>query len=106
MSDSKLNLLQKQFRKQMKQDNPKIELHSFPEFNCVVGIRRTSETVAEFAISICAAGETKFRRKVGEYHVLSRFVNYCTQPAIHFGRDIELRYFARDIAQLLGRHTC
>lgn len=48
------------------------ELHSFPEFNATVAIRRTGSCMGEFTVAIASKDEPKFKRKVGEYFALRR----------------------------------
>lgn len=101
MSNSKLNSFERELRRDLKAELS-VELFTFPKYNCVVGIERTGETMGRFAVSISAETEQKFRRKVGEYNVLSRFDCGYTQP-VYIGA-VNVPGLAGDIACILGRH--
>jgi hypothetical protein len=73
MSNTKLTLAQKEFLRDYRAQNPEIEIFHFPELRVCVGVRRRGENMGEFAVSICADSETKYRKKVGEYVVRERF---------------------------------
>ena len=103
MTNTKLTLAEREIRQDLKLAHENVELFSFPELNCVVGIERTGETMGRFAVSICAFTEQKFRRKTGEYHVLCRFDDGYTLP-VYIGGECT-QYLAENIATILGRGT-
>lgn len=72
MSNTKLSVEQKQTLKTLRALNPDTEIFHFPGTRVCVGIRRVGEKMGEFAVSICAETETKYRRKVGELMVRER----------------------------------
>ena len=90
MSNSKLQDYQREFLRDFKRDNPQIQFFSYPEDGVTVGIRQTSHSMGEFTISIASNTEKKFRRKVGEYHVATRFVYNHTLPLRLNGYDMEI----------------
>ena len=101
MSNTKLNSFEREILRDLKTEMPDVDLFSFPEYNTVVGIERTGETMGRFAVSISAETEQKFRKKVGEYHVLSKFTDGYTLP-VYIGES-SLSDIAHDIAHTVGR---
>lgn len=89
MSNSKLQDYQRDFLRDFKHDNPQIQFFSYPDEGVTVGIRQTSPDMGEFAVSIASDTEKKFRRKVGEYHVATRFLYDHTLPMRLTGYTME-----------------
>ena len=101
MSNTKLNSDQREILADMLQELDTVELFSFPEFDCVVGIERTGANMGSFAVSIRGVEEEKFRKNVGKYTVLCKFDNGNTMPVYIGGNTLET--LAWEIAQVVGR---
>ncbi len=98
-SNSKLTADQKLDRKDMLARMPDVQLFSFPESGVTVAASKEGTTV-QFAVSLMSEDEQKFRRKVGEYHALSRIWNGQTVMCLDM-RDQSQRTLedkARDLA--------
>lgn len=72
----------REYRKEAKQAYPNIEIFHFPNIGVSVGIKQTGDAAGKFAVSIMGDGETKFRRKVAEYWIYTRFDCYQTLPCV------------------------
>ena len=84
MSNSKLQDYQREFLRDFKRDNPEVQFFSFPVCGVTVGIRRTCNSMGDFAVSIASNTEQKFRRKVGQFKVAERFASGVFLP-VHIG---------------------
>lgn len=80
MANSKLTREQKGYRKEyiscLKECAGVIVQNGY--VTCV--LRRTGERMGEFSVAIASPDEQKFRRKVGEYMALYRWMHGCYQP--------------------------
>ena len=106
MSNSKLNSAQKMLRKNMlvKVTGKGGEIFSFPECRATVAIVPvfTGSKMSRVSISFCSADETKFRRKVGEYHALNKlFDGEC----IYVPTPNQAEYFANEFAKLISDYS-
>ena len=72
MSNSKLSSEQKQELRTMRNYLSDFSVFHFPNMRVTVVIRERGESMGDFGVSICSNSELKFRKKVGEYHALSR----------------------------------
>lgn len=102
MANSKLSATEKVGLKQFKAENPEITFFSFRELGVTVGIRMTGKNMADFAVSIASGTETKFRRKVGEFHVAKRFYDSVYLPVKINSRE-QLESVAESIAYSVTR---
>ena len=97
MSNSKLTLEQKRDRKEMRADFDTMGdgfINQYPEFGVTI-VGRMLQNTMQVAVSIMSPDETKFRRKVGEYHALVNFYNAETIPV---SIDTNLEDFAAVIS--------
>ena len=77
-SNSKISKSQKAELKEFKQQNPDVAFAQFG--HTTVLVNRTGATMGEFTASVASRDEQKLRRKVGEYHAMSRFQYGTAQP--------------------------
>lgn len=77
---TKLTQHQRDLRKAMIANNPRVSLHSFSDMGVTVALMRTGDNRGVFSVSIMGKDETKFRRKVGEFVALVRIANGQRMP--------------------------
>jgi hypothetical protein len=103
-SNSKLNDLQKYELREMKT--------GFGYENGVIAqvegativLTRTGETSGKFSVSMASLDEKKIRRKVGEFHALSRWMNGDELPCRLASKERVAEYgFAKDADYLMQR---
>ena len=83
-SNSKLCAEQKEILKGMKADFTG-EIFSFPEVGLTIAIEHKGLNTSRVAMSVMSPDEKKFRRKVGEYYALSKFMyngEFMTVPRV------------------------
>lgn len=105
MSNSKLNAVQKDSRKNMLIDHEANggEIFSFPQYFATVAIvpEFTGSNMSCMSVSVCSPDETKFRRKVGEFYALDKlFAGEC----VKMPTPVVAEYFASDFAAMLGQY--
>ena len=97
-SNSKLSAEQKEIFKGMKADFTG-EIFSFPEAGLTIAIEHKGLNTSRVAMSVMSPDETKFRRKVGKYHALSKLMyngEFMTVPRV------VPSYFAITLAEYFG----
>lgn len=92
-SNSKLNSLQKQERKQLKADFLKAGGVIVHVEGVTVALMRTGENTGLFSVSVASVDEQKDRRKVGEFYALDRW---------NWGTELPCRLRTTDEAMIMG----
>jgi len=72
-ANTKLTADQKEFLKNLKEEMSDVKVLNLDN-KTTIAFKRLGNTV-EFALSVMAPTEKKFRRKVGEFHALRKFEN-------------------------------
>ena len=72
-SNSKISKAQKAELKAFKRKNPDAVFFSDPDTRVTLLIVPTGTGLVQVFSSVCSEEETRFRRKVGEYHAMMRY---------------------------------
>lgn len=87
-ANTRLTKEQKQDRKELKKFLRELngEIGTCDPFTVAKASEFKGSKMAQFSVSMCSQDESKFRRKVGEYHALTKLLlptnNYVILPAV------------------------
>lgn len=103
-SNSKLNVLQKQIRRENKAAFDRAGGVLARVDGVTVALVRTGENTGMFSVSVASRDEKKDRRKVGEFYALKRWANLQELPCRLASKELVAEYgFAKDADYLMQR---